>query len=322
MKSHEFAFTVKELGRAILPLPAIVFGLVVLLRLCAAQGWLPEPAIASSPDRTVLAHQYAAAKSRHPAEVILTGDSTCLMGVDARALGRALPGNPRALNLALTIGFGLDVYSGMVSNFAAANPGQVKQVVLLVSPARIDGRTTDASGVAAWRELTEEWKSVRNDPLASRALRERLFRRILRAPLSGRGAEYFGFSSEMDEYMSAHDGSLVEFGRFQPRHDGPPAATWKLSAALERESRAFRQALPEGTVVCVGLTPGPASTVAAGAAAERDALLLEWNQWLRADVLLTNLPVTLPDALFSPTAHLNDAGQRVFTAELAKALTD
>lgn len=57
-------------------------------------------------------------------------------------------------------------------------------------------------------------------------------------------------------------------------------------------------------------TPGP----------WRSELLKNWNVWLRADALLTNLPPTLPDILFSGGGHLNANGQRVFSAALAREL--
>jgi hypothetical protein len=39
-----------------------------------------------------------------------------------------------------------------------------------------------------------------------------------------------------------------------------------------------------------------------------------------ADALLTNLPPTLPSVFFSPGAHLNEAGQKVFTRLLAREM--
>ena len=48
--------------------------------------------------------------------------------------------------------------------------------------------------------------------------------------------------------------------------------------------------------------------------------LRQWNEWIEADALLTNLPPTLPGVFFSPGAHLNQAGQRVFTQALAREI--
>ena len=70
----------------------------------------------------------------------------------------------------------------------------------------------------------------------------------------------------------------------------------------------------------MGLTPGMAGTSGPNEHSRREALLRQWNTWLDADVILTNLPATLPDVFFSPGAHLNQAGQMVYTRLLAKEL--
>ena len=89
---------------------------------------------------------------------------------------------------------------------------------------------------------------------------------------------------------------------------------------MQARSREFRSKIPPGVKLIIGLTPGPASTVSADAAELRTGLLREWNRWINADVLLTNLPAALPDGFFSRTSHLNQQGQRVFTSLLEKEL--
>jgi hypothetical protein len=47
---------------------------------------------------------------------------------------------------------------------------------------------------------------------------------------------------------------------------------------------------------------------------------MTWAQWLKAEVVLTNLPAVLPDVLFASTTHMNAAGRDAFTRQLRREL--
>jgi hypothetical protein len=49
---------------------------------------------------------------------------------------------------------------------------------------------------------------------------------------------------------------------------------------------------------------------------------LHWNRWIQADALLANLLPSLPDAFFAGRTHLNEAGQKKFTAILGSQLSE
>jgi hypothetical protein len=68
------------------------------------------------------------------------------------------------------------------------------------------------------------------------------------------------------------------------------------------------------------LTPSPKSSRTQFDLANRDEVLRQWNKWMHADGLLTNLPPVLPDLYFSATAHLNELGQKKYTRCVALAL--
>ena len=201
--------------------------------------------------------------------------------------------------------------------------------MLLVSPGKLS--------LERDRREEEYWEQVRSeqqgDPLretprrsadwtGSQILRENILTHCLATPLRGHGAgaAYFGFSSEVDSYMTAHDGSLLDFGAV-------PTPKWRkpqrleLAQGLEAESETFRAEIPSGAKLLVGLTPVAESYSSTVELRRERELLLKWNSWLKADALLTNLPPTLPDVFFAGAVHLNPAGQRTFTRVLAKQLT-
>ncbi len=332
MRSHEYQLRPRDWMQALGPTLSVIVGLAVLLKAASHFGLLPAPAVAWDPELTVLAHQSAACQDPEPADILITGDSTCLAGVDARDLSHQLPARPRVLSLALYIWLGMDVYAELVSDYAEAHPHHIRAVVLLVTPAKLTQPNESEDGVAIWRQVhpkkghragTAE-AGLGSDWLGARTLRRHLLSHCLATPLRASGAQFFGFSSEIESYLTAHRGSLPTFGTAAvPRRlasGAQRAADYVLAPAQEEKSRAFRVNIPPGARLFIGLTPGMAETTPPGEQRRRDALLRQWNTWMGADVLLTNLPPTLPSVFFSPGGHLNEAGQNVFTRLLAREL--
>jgi hypothetical protein len=149
--------------------------------------------------------------------------------------------------------------------------------------------------------------------------RERIVPRLLQVPLKKQPGTLYQFTSGFYQYLAAHKGSMVDPGTFLPPLRPRPQEVF-LSPSLETSSRRLHQLLGTEIKLAVGLTPLPRSLAAPGDRQQRDQVLREWNQWLQADCLLTNLPAQLPDALFAGGAHLNQSGQERFTRLLGEAL--
>jgi hypothetical protein len=252
-----------------------------------------------------------------------------MVDVDALGLSSQLPGHPAVMNLGLLIWLGLGSYGEALSDFASANPGQVHDVVLLVTPRKLT-LEGDVNQEKFWRQIRGEYHESHRlvtgsgglpDWLGIHVLRQNLLSHLLTAPLRGQGAgtEFFGFSSQVDAYMTSHHGSLVNFGtvsrcrRLQPMNLAP-------AAELEAESHSFRAKVPSGAKLLIGLTPVAQSYCSPEQERNRAALLSQWDQWIKADIVLTNLPSTLPDVLFADEGHLNASGQKRFTSLLARVL--
>ena len=329
LSSHEYQLTIRAWIRVIAPTLIVVACSAVILKTGSRLKLWPTPHVAADPTTTVLLHQARAAQSRQPAKLVLVGDSTCMVDVDAPALSRQLPGQPVVMNLALLIWLGFRTYGEALADFVEANPGQVDQVVLLVTPRKLslDG---DPNQEQLWQQLRAQARKQAGSPpafgrssdwIGSQELRRNLLSHWLATPLRGRGpgTEYYGFSSEVDVYMTAHRGSLLEFGTVsRPRHYQPA----KLAPApgLAAESRAFRGKVPARANLVIGLTPVAESYSSPAERRQRTELLSLWSSCIRADRVLTNLPVTLPDLFFANEGHLNEAGQKRFTELLARVL--
>lgn len=291
-------------------------------------GVLPPARPGSNPDRTVLAYKAQIVQSKHQARIVLMGDSSCLTGVDAPELSALLPNKPPILNLGLILGLSWETYGEALGSFLNANPGQIQTVVLLITPQKLKDRLEDPHFELMWRNLRsaaqrESTAAFENRPLArvlsAEFVRERLLSSVLDAPLKGSSAGFYGFASGLCSFLVAHDGSLIEFGSYNPRAPSEKLK-YTLSRDLEEECRRFRRVIPRGTRLVAGIMPLPETLVGRSYRGEHKALLAQWNQQLEADDLLLDLPATLPNGLFASGAHLNDRGQRRFTRLLAKEL--
>jgi hypothetical protein len=326
MRSHEYHLSGRQ---------AVVVILRPLLGLALAAGclhlahWvnaLPRERARTDPERTVLAFKREAASAPRSARILLIGDSSCMMGVDAPLLSRSLPGRPAVLNLSLIYGLSLRTGADLAAEFARRHEGQVEWVVLLVTPPKLAEPESDRAFATLWqsldpsRRMAEPEAQVRWEHwIGVDLFRDRALPSLLAVPLRGRGAAFYGFTSGVWTYLDTHDGSMVDLGTFH-RPAVKSEMAWEPGAALEWESRAVRVALPAGVRLAAGLTPLPESLGRGDWLEQRTKRLREWGAWLAADLLLTDLPACLPDGMFATGAHLDARGQERFTLLLASEM--
>jgi hypothetical protein len=268
------------------------------------------------------------ARSGDAAEVLIIGDSTALMGVDAVRLTGKLPGRPRVYNLGLFLGLPLTAYGEAAAGFITNHPGQVKSVVLLITPWRL----TDASAVEVhaefWRQLKERGdQSASSEPgmwnrvLAMRDLKERLLSRALPFLSHGKIGVHYGRLLNAERRMDDFNGSLVTAGNYNRTRQ--EAAIWSLDPTAPDQGAVIRRLIPRDVELVFGVMPIPETLVTPGAAAAaREELVHAFNETLHADRVLDGLPTALPDGFFADAVHLNARGQRWFTDLLARDLTE
>jgi hypothetical protein len=132
MQSHTCQLQTKDWAWLLLgPLAALLL-LSVLLHLGTWTGKLPPPRSTHDPDETILVHQADASRARSVARLILCGDSSCLMDVEARLLGDLL--GAECLNLGTFSYLDLNAATWLVQEFNKANPGQLACAVVLMHP--------------------------------------------------------------------------------------------------------------------------------------------------------------------------------------------
>jgi hypothetical protein len=322
MRSHNYDFQIRDVFQIIGPtlIPVALFA--VLMHLGARLHLLPKPRPILDVDRTILTHKIEASQSRSDAEIVLIGDSSCLMDIDARRLTQEL-GKP-VLNLGTLSYLGLESQAALLHEFLSRNESRVKAVVLLmhpealrlVSPGPYHTRFLESQMSGEDFFLPTRLRDYVSHFLGFEIFRGRLLARIIPAPLGGPFGRRYGFSSDLEKYLTEHRGSALE----PDRQKLTGSAEYRLAPQFQNASRTFRSAVPSNIKLLVGITPVPERFAGRHYPQTREQLLIQWQSWLHSDALLTNLPPTLPDLFFAKTTHLSEAGVRIYTSDLAHKL--
>lgn len=322
MKSHTCEFGGKELLRLIGG-PWLTVGVFALLMHGGAHlRLLPAPRPALDTDRTILIHQAERSRAPSDAEVLLLGDSSCLMDVSAIELSARL-GRP-VLNLATVSYLDPAAYALLLRQFSAANPGRVHAVILLMHPEalrRAGSEPYQLNVLTHFLAARDHFRTGTIEGKISRVLGVEIFEgrilsRVRPVPLGGAYGRRYGFSDDLEGFMTANYGSAAE-------PDSVPltgSAEYRLSPSLEIAARKFKAALPPNATLLVGLTPVPEKFAVTGFSRQQRELLQQWGDWLGADARLDDLPASLPDEQFARTTHLKPSAVMSYTATLAEAI--
>ena len=288
-------------------------------------GILPSPRPALDMDRTILVHKADSSKRTHDAEIVLIGDSSCLMDVSAVELSEHL--GKSVINLG-TLSF-LDAkdFSLILKHYFENQNSVPEAVVLLVHPEwlRRFGAESYHSGVIRAfyaREdfcFSDDFQSRLSCAAGIEALRSRVISRLLPMPLSGAARTYYGFNADLWRFLDDHAGSAVDPGVFDA--DAPHGnADYRISENLRRDAPLLRSVLPAGVRLIIGLTPTP-SIIADDRFHERwNSLMSELGGILSADYMLVDLPPSLASIRFASKTHLAEAARGEYTKRLADEL--
>jgi hypothetical protein len=321
MKSHTYQFEMQDLLRVVLG-PVLVPALfAVVMHLGARSHLLLPPRPVLDTDRTILIHQAEASRTRSEAEVLLLGDSSCLMNVSARRLSEQL-GRP-VLNLGTFSFLDLVAHATLLREFTRVNPGRPRVIVLLMHPEALRRASSEeyyanllSSFLAGTDPRPASPKGQVSWLLGADIFKGRLLGRALPLPLGGAYGRVYGFNRNLEAFMDAERGSIVD-------PDPKPfagSAEYRLGPTLEPASKAFRAAVPPGAKLLVGISPAPEGFAGPRYPTQRTEMLRQWSQWLKPDGTLEQLPATLPDGSFIRTTHLKESAIAAYTDQLATAL--
>jgi len=325
-QSHRYDFNLRDLaGETIGPL-LVIAAFAMILHLGVYLHIWPAPHPMWNMEQTLLTHQAEASRSPQSADLLLLGDSSCVMDVDAEYLQTLLP-DRKVLDLGTFSFLDLDSTTRILREYVQANPGKLKTVVLLMHPESLR-RTApiaryEAMLTAVYDRRDDCYPETFHDRLLCglglTAFKGRVLSRILPRPLRPVYARHYGFTWNLYNCLSQSRGSLTAPGHYTPG-PGQGNAEYRLAETLKEKSRRFSAAIPNGTTLLIGITPAPQSFVLSDYTTVYPEMLNQWAGWINADAVLAELPPTLPDSLFASTTHLDEQGVPGFTKLLAREI--
>jgi hypothetical protein len=290
-----------------------------LVHVVAWLGVLPPPRPALDTDRTILIHQADAARNANARDLVVIGDSSCLMNVAARHLETTL--QTSTINLGTLSYLDPAAYGVLLQEYTRRH--SPRTVLLLMHPdalRRLSSESHHLTILTRYLAGQDDFRTASpsgwfNAWSGADIINGRLLPRLVPIPLRGAYGAYYGFARDLETYMTRHAGSAIDPGadRF------PARAEYRLSPTLAAASQSFRAQLPAATQLLVGMSPLPASIAPPRFGPMRDSLLQEWARMLKA-AALTNLPAVLPDTAFARVTHLKPSAVTNYTEQLAEAL--
>ncbi len=320
MKSHRYQIQRSDLFRALgLPLCGVLLiGLIVHL-----SSWLPfapTPRPALDVDRTVIIQQIDSSETTTDAEILLIGDSSCLMNVDAALLeGLA---KTRAINLGTLSFLDLDTFGSLLSHYLDHQTSPPKWIILLTHPDFVRKNSASQAHTNCFNRYLEKQDHLYNHTppwspekyLGIHIVEGRLLAR-LPLPLNNAFGRYYGFTSDLSSFMVQHQGSAVD-PRSLDLEQLKGSSDYRVARSHKRLAASFLERIPSGTAFFVGLTPVPKSFPQNDFVAEYQALLNEWARLFPGCIALSQLPPVLDNEYFATKTHLTQAAATHYTRVL------
>jgi hypothetical protein len=293
----------------------LVAGALFLVVAWAGARLLPAPS-ALDLEGIVVDGQRARAGTIGDVDVLILGDSSALMGVDAVALGLAL-GGARVESLA-TIGYvGPAGFARLLEDFTARGR-RARTVVLMMHGVSL------ALPESLFVHKGFEARVAGSGPAPRSPVRRfldqlyaRLVAPVLDLPLPGAFGQHYGRPDALADALREGHGSLVDPNRYAAKTE---RFSFVLSEAVASRLDTFRAAAPRLGVsdLRVVVAPLPASVVDDQTRSTHAAVAVAFAR--RAGGELVPLPPSRPDEDFATLTHLSAAGRARFTASLANAL--
>lgn len=295
--------------------------LVAALLLSSLGAWRKKhpTAIVSSVETVVVETQRRRSHTIADADVLIIGDSSALMNVDPRQLSEELSARVESL---ATIGFmGPRGYAKLLTNYSErAKP--IGSLVILMHPTSLamseeiivggryeqlvldDGPRADGNlFVEGRRELYNKWI----DPAAA-------------LPLPGAYGRFYGWAETISRTIESNHGSMTDPHPADVVAKGAPPS--EISPAVATRIPDLKAAIARSgaRAACVGVTPIPARHPFSEETYQR--FIETFGEGLGVKTRLSELPAKLPDPYFASMNHMTPEGRRVYTALLARQLTE
>lgn len=316
--SSDFVLWFRDVGGEVWR-PALIAGLLVV----GALGlYRVDPTIPPVPigrgflELMFLSTQMDRAAELPASDVLIVGDSSSLMGLDAAALSQRSGKNVQSLAVMAPVG---PVGYAAIARRYLERAGPVRRLIIQLSPATFDMRDAEFASLG-FEQMALDGQITRALPWwegARTKLYATMIDQVMPLPLRGAYGASYGWPADVREYIWSGHGTMYDPTASRPLDFRPIEGEYTvLSGAMARRLSEMGQIvrqLPVGSVKLL-ITPMRKAPFTPSSRMIRDTMVAEVMRLLGLppDALL-DLPATLPDELFVSSRHLNQKGRAMLT---------
>lgn len=267
--------------------------------------------------------QMERAKTAPAADIVITGDSSALMGINARVLENNLGKSVQSL---ATIGFVGPAGYGSILETYAQNAGKVKTVILQMAGHTFSDTEESNYEKFGYEKIVLTGSFTHDHPVIIGA-REKLytdfFARLIPMPLKGYYGEYYGWPENIVTLLDQDHGTMIDPTPLFP-YTPRTLRRYQMSNDMRKRLVLFRKSLekinPEQ--VLIAITPTMSGEFDLETQNSRNAILKEMLSILNLpESAILDTPQSLPDQLFCDNrVHFSAIGRNVYTKELTEVL--
>ena len=299
-----------------LPIGGVLL-LGMIIRLIGFIPFAPPPRPTLDVDRTVIVQQIDASNRADQADILLIGDSSCLMNIDAALLSEI--SGKQVTNLGTLSFLDIHTFSRLLRNSLSNQTKEPATIIFLVHPDFVRKKSSSKAHIETFDYYLNQKDHAYGylaswDPrrlLGTHIVDGRILSRIP-IPLSGSFAQFYGFTTELMDFMTRHNGSAIDPRRLQI-DDLTGSADYRVAKFHSRQAPDLISAIPTSAKLYLGLTPIPESFPKGDFTEEYDRLLQDWSAVFTNAISLDKLPPTLDDAAFATKTHLTGKAAKEYT---------
>ena len=271
-----------------------------------------------------MAHQADASMAGGDADILLIGDSSCLMNIDASILSEQL--GVKVLNMGTVSFLNIETFAKLLEKYFESSSKHPSAVVLVTHPDFLR-RSSPSRSHVAWMEhylagrddLSRKptWKSI-DQWLGAHIFQGRILK-FLPRPLAVEFGRQFGFTRDLENYMNAHGGSALDPRTLDPKNL-TGSREYRISSPNKKAASDFSQSIPNDVKLYVAFSPLPDGFMNPNLSEDLKELRAEWTSTLKAERALDTLPFSMPNNLFASKTHLAPSAVESYSENLATAL--
>ena len=302
----------------------VVFNLLLLSLLLQAGVYFelfPQSSARLDVDRVIISNKVNLSKVENNAEILLIGDSSCLMNIDANKFSDI--SGKKTYNLGTLSYLDFESYGTLLTN-ALNNNKEVSLVCLFLHPEFLRRVTPSDTHIAFFRSCNNDVHgfNTNTDNLIYSLLNLNIFEDVFYGktpiPLKNSFRQHYGFTTFLDKYLYEHNGSAIDPRVFDSMMDHGNVL-YKITDKKIDQLIKFTALVPNDCKFMLCLSPVPNVITGINYSGTMQSMIEKIIKNVKIDNIL-QMPFTLPANDFATKTHLNSASRVAYTDTVYKEM--